>query len=146
MLSKKTIYKAKISYGLLFFIFISLFAHFIPDIVHGAFNTSFIIVFGLICVVYFYIIYLFLNTNYTIENNNLIIKSGFSSYPPIGIDEITEITISREIKSAPAPSFDRIKIKYGENKSVLLSPKDKLSFANHLSRLNPRIKNLILPS
>ena len=84
---------------------------------------------------------MFLKTVYTIEGNNLKIKCGFITYKPIEISEIREITKSSNIISSPAPSFDRIEIKYGKFDEMIISPKDKFEFAKCLTSLNPNIKN-----
>ena len=48
--------------------------------------------------------------------------------------------------SSPAPSFDRIELKYGKFDEIIISPKDKLSFANDLTQINTEIENNIVES
>ena len=43
-----------------------------------------------------------------------------------------------------APSFDRIELKYGKFDEIIISPKDKLSFANDLTQINIEIENNIV--
>lgn len=90
-----------------------------------------------------FIAHLFLRTVYTIDHDQLKIKCGIFSYQPIDIHEIREISKTKSIISSPAPSFDRIEIKYGKFDTIIISPNDKLSFANDLSLINPTIKNNI---
>jgi hypothetical protein len=84
---------------------------------------------------------MFFQTVYVIENEQLKIKLGFFSFRSISINEIKEISRTNSILSSPAPSFDRIEIEYGEFGSVIISPKNKLSFSRELVKLNPKIKN-----
>lgn len=92
-------------------------------------------------VLYAIILYLFFNTTYTIEGKILSIKCGFITYKPIDIMTIKSIAKSSNIISAPAASFDRIEISYGKYDEVILSPKDKHLFAQHLVSINPNIQN-----
>ena len=94
-------------------------------------------------ILFAFIVHIFLKTHYTISNHELKIKSGFFSYKPINIAEIKEISNTKSILSSPAPSFDRIKIIYGKFDFIIISPKDKLNFANDLLEINPQIKNYI---
>jgi hypothetical protein len=81
---------------------------------------------------------------YIIENSQLKIKFGFFSFKPIDIMDIKEISKTSNIISSPAPSFDRIEIKYADFGSVIISPKDKISFSKDLVQLNPEIKNHLI--
>jgi hypothetical protein len=100
-----------------------------------------ILIFGLIT-------HMFFKTEYTIEENTIEentinIKCGFFRYKPIAIKDIKEISKSSNIISSPAASFDRIEIKYGKFEELIISPKNKFEFAEHLTKLNPKIKNNI---
>jgi len=88
-----------------------------------------------------FVIYLVFKTEYTIENGKLKIRCGFFTYKPIEINEIKKISKTTNIISAPAPSFDRIEIKYGKFNEIIISPKDKIDFVKYLTKLNPNIKN-----
>ena len=50
----------------------------------------------------------------------------------IPINAIKSIVKSRNIISSPAWSLDRLEIKYGDNKTVLVSPKNKAAFLSHI--------------
>jgi len=80
----------------------------------------------------------FFGTKYTLTNSQLYVDSGFSTQK-IELTDITHITSTRSITSAPALSLDRIKIAY-QNKEVLISPKDKPSFYQEIQARNPKIK------
>jgi hypothetical protein len=87
-----------------------------------------------------FITYLFFFTSYTIVNDSLIIKSGFFS-EKITISKIKEIQKTNYILSAPAPSFNRILVKYGKFDEVIISPKNKRQFVNDLLAVNSGIIN-----
>jgi hypothetical protein len=89
-------------------------------------------------------LYFFFKTVYIIEDGQLKIKFGFFSFKPIDISEIKEISKTSNILSSPAPSFDRIEIKYADLGSVIISPKDRLSFSKDLVQLNPEIRNNLI--
>ncbi len=82
---------------------------------------------------------LFSSTYYIIDANKLVIRSSFIINISINISEITQIKETRNPLSSPALSLDRIEIKYGA-KSVMISPKEKNDFIEHLHKINPQIK------
>ncbi|WP_111307345.1 PH domain-containing protein [Confluentibacter sediminis] len=86
---------------------------------------------------------MFLNTDYLIENNELKIKCGFLFHKKINIMEIKSIKKTNSLISSPAPSFDRIEITYGTSDTIIISPKDKVTFTKDLTRINHNIKNHI---
>ncbi len=137
-------YSSKVSYGLLIFIFVIFFAPFIFDLIDNGLKQDILgkIVFPII--LYGFILYLFFSTVYTIDNGLLKIKFGFFSFRSIDINDIKQISKTDNILSSPAPSFDRIEIKYGDFGSVIISPKNKLSFSKDLVQLNPKIKNNLI--
>jgi len=53
------------------------------------------------------------------------------------------VSKTKNIISSPAPSFDRIEIKYGSFDEIIISPKEKLNFEHDLTIMNPNIKNNI---
>ncbi|WP_169392708.1 MULTISPECIES: PH domain-containing protein [Psychrobacter] len=76
-------------------------------------------------------------TKYTLTESQLLINNGFFTQR-IEIAKITKITPTRNMKSSPALSLDRIKISYQGN-SVLISPKDKPLFLQEIQARNPNI-------
>lgn len=137
-------YPSKVSYGLLIFIFMIFFAPFIFHIIDEGFSELVSVVLVFLIILYGFIVYLFFQTVYIIENSQLKIKFGFFSFKPIDIMDIKEISKTSNIISSPAPSFDRIEIKYADFGSVIISPKDKISFSKDLVQLNPEIKNHLI--
>lgn len=136
-------YSSKISYGLLIFIFLVFFAPLITNLLHNPFNIKVLIVLGLLIIVFGFILHLFFKTEYIIDNKKLRIRCGIFSYKPIEIDDIKEVSKTNNLISSPAPSFDRIEIKYGKFDTIIISPKDKSKFAKDLRKINPDIRNYI---
>ena len=83
--------------------------------------------------------YLFTHTYYEIKDDELIIRSGFLFNGRVRINEIREIRETNNPLSAPAISLDRLEIRYGKSKYVLISPKDKKGFIDSILSLNPSI-------
>jgi len=137
-------YKSKISYGMLIGIFLLFFTPIIIGTLKNGFSEKSIIGLGILTITYAFILDLFLRTEYSIENNKLKIKCSFFYRKEIDISKITHISKTNNIISSPAPSFDRIEIKYGKFGQVIISPKNKVSFAKELTELNPNIENKIL--
>ncbi|WKK77955.1 PH domain-containing protein [Marivirga salinae] len=137
-------YPSKVSYGLLIFIFVIFFAPFIFDLIDNGFEQNILVKMVFPIILYGFILYLFFSTAYTIDDGLLKIKFGFFSFRSIDINEITEISKTDNILSSPAPSFDRIEIKYGKFGSVIISPRNKISFTKDLVQLNPKIKSNLI--
>lgn len=134
-------YPSKISYGLLSFIFLVFYAPIFPAFLRDEINSKIIGFIVFQSFVFALIVSLFLKTEYIIDKTQLIIKCGFFSYKPIDIKQIKEISETKSIQSSPAPSFDRIEIKYGKFDETIISPQNKFSFAKDLVKINPSIKN-----
>ena len=66
-------------------------------------------------------------TRYVVSADELTIHNGFYKID-IPKTSIKSVKDSRSIISSPALSLDRIEIAYGENKSILISPKNKAGF------------------
>ena len=133
-------YPSKVSYGLLIFVFLLFYLPLLPNLFVGEINEKIIGLIAFETVVFTFIVTLFLNTSYTIENNLLKIKCGVFSCRPIDINLIKEISKTKSIISSPAPSFDRIIIVHGKFNELIISPKDKKNFLNDLMKVNPNIK------
>mgnify|MGYP000713133522 CR=1 FL=1 len=81
---------------------------------------------------------------YTIVEDTLKVECGFFYKKEFDINTMKSIAKSRDITSAPAPSLDRIEIRYNKFDTLLLSPKDKIGFAKELVSINPSIENKIV--
>lgn len=84
--------------------------------------------------------HLFATTNYTIDGEQLIVKSGFVVNKTIEIYSIKKIIETNNPVSSPATSMDRLEITYGKFDSIVISPKEKLAFIEHLKRINSNIE------
>ena len=113
---------------------------FVTIIVLAAFDEQRWVALSIICPVAFFIAQTFLNTYYIIQNENLIVKSGFIYHQEINIKSITKIESTKSVVSAPATSLDRIEISFNKFDQVIISPKNKQAFIAHLVEINPDIK------
>ena len=93
----------------------------------------------IILVVMAFILHLFLSTHYTIEGHQLIVKSGFLYNSTIDIRTISKVSETNNPLSSPAISLDRLEIRYGSHNSVIISPREKQDFLDHLLQINPEI-------
>lgn len=72
-----------------------------------------------------------LRTYYRVDAGMLTIVSG-PLRRTVAIDTITSVERTRNPLSSPALSLDRLRIRYGDNKSVMISPADRDKFLNAL--------------
>lgn len=136
-------YDTKISYGLLIFTFLIFFVPVILGTLKNGIENGFYVTIGILIPSYAFILHVFLKTTYIVENKTLKIKCGFLFNKNIPIDSIKGIKKTKNLISSPAPSFDRIEIKYGKFDAIIISPKDKVTFAKDLNLINPTIVNSI---
>jgi uncharacterized membrane protein YdbT with pleckstrin-like domain len=76
-------------------------------------------------------LWLLVSTDYRIADQNLLIRSGPFRWR-IPIREIRNVRPTRNARSSPALSLDRLLITYGGGQSCMISPKDKEGFLNEL--------------
>ena len=135
------IYYSKVSYSLLIIVFIVFFGPLIQSYIYDDFNSNMVLMTVGLIILYGFILHMFFNTIYTIDNERLHISSGFFRYNSINIMEIKKISKSHNMISSPAASFDRIEISYGKFEEIIISPKHKLKFSEDLQKINPGIIN-----
>jgi hypothetical protein len=82
--------------------------------------------------------WIWFGTGYEISDVELKIRCG-PFRQSIPVQEIREIKRTRSPLSAPACSLDRMEIKYGKSKRVMISPADKKGFIKLLVRKSPQI-------
>ena len=72
-------------------------------------------------------IWLLLSTTYSINNEVLVVRSGPFSW---SIPTASKLSVrdTRNSKSSPALSLDRLQINYDEGKSIMVSPNNKAKF------------------
>ena len=76
-------------------------------------------------------LWLLLGTKYVVQNQVLSIRSDPFSWT-IPIEEISAIVETRDSRSSPALSLDRLRIEYADGKTVMVSPADKHAFIQSL--------------
>ena len=72
-------------------------------------------------------VWLLVGTHYTIDRKTLRIVSGPFRWR-VPVDEITAVEATRSPLSSPALSLDRIRLRYGKNKRIMISPADRAGF------------------
>jgi len=75
-----------------------------------------------------------LTTRYTVEEQQLVVRSGIFRWR-IPLNEISGITPTSDPIASPALSLDRLRITYGQAKSLLISPRDKDGFLAQIASL-----------
>jgi len=72
-----------------------------------------------------------LGTSYTLDATMLQVRCGPFRWR-IALDEIHSVTATRDSRSGPALSLDRLRIDYGSGRSMLISPRDQQAFLRDL--------------
>ena len=78
-----------------------------------------------------------LSTRYTLDESFLTVRCGPFCWR-IPLQDIHRITPSRNPISSPALSLDRLRIEYGEARSLLISPRHSERFIRELNALRPQ--------
>jgi hypothetical protein len=87
-----------------------------------------------------FIAHMFATTDYTINENTLLVRSGFFVKISVDIMAIKSIAETNTILSAPATSLDRLEITYNKYDSVVISPKNKAEFIADILAINSDVK------
>jgi Bacterial PH domain len=83
--------------------------------------------------------WIWFGTGYEISDDELKIRCGpFRQRIPL--QEIKEIKKTRSPLSSPACSLDRMEVKYGKSKRVMISPADKENFIKAIIEKSPHIQ------
>ena len=80
-----------------------------------------------------------LRTSYTIDGQNLHIRSGVFYKKTIDIQSIRKVSEGGAAYKGPAPSLDRLEMVY-KRERLVVSPADKKAFTEALLVLNPDIE------
>ena len=78
-------------------------------------------------------LWLLYTTQYVVKDEVLKIQSGPFKWT-IPITSISQVVETRNPLSSPALSLHRLKITYGESKTVMVSPKDREGFLGAISQ------------
>lgn len=82
-------------------------------------------------------LWMLFSTYYLIRGSELVIRSGPFRWK-VDISTIQSIKPTRSLLSSPALSLDRLEIKHGPGKVVLVSPAHREKFIEAISSANPR--------
>lgn len=127
-------YPSKISYGLLLFVLAISVGTSISMISPPRWLALGINVFIMI-----FLLTVLFNLYYTVDGGLLSIKLGFVVIKKIDIHSIKMIAETNSLISSPAASLDRLEIIYNDHDSVIISPKDKSGFIDHITKVNPEV-------
>jgi hypothetical protein len=72
-------------------------------------------------------VWLLLGTHYTVDRGYVRIVSGPFRWK-VPIDAITSVRKTRNPLSSPALSLDRLSIRYGKRRRIMISPADQAGF------------------
>lgn len=101
-------------------------------------NTNLTILLFIIIIPNILFAYIILTTYYILIKNNLHIRYAYAIIKIIDISTITEIRFkTKEVRNSYSLSHDRIEIIYNNNKSIVISPKDKDGLIEELQLINP---------
>ncbi len=83
-------------------------------------------------------LWLLVSTRYCLDTQHLAVRCGpFSWDIPLG--QIRRVSRTRDPHSAPALSLRRLRVDYGEGRSLLISPRDEAVFLAQLRSLLPGV-------
>lgn len=83
--------------------------------------------------------WLFRTTCYELDGRELVVRSGPFRWR-IDLATIESVTPSRNPLSSPALSLDRLQIRYGKRRSLLVSPAERDRFLAALARAEPALE------
>jgi hypothetical protein len=103
-------------------------------------NPTHILVISVIVMNSIFYAFTILTIYYIFIKDNLYIRYAYSIIKKISIPTIIEIRyFSKEVRNSYSLSNDRIEIIYANDKSILISPKDKDGFIEEIQLINPNI-------
>jgi membrane protein YdbS with pleckstrin-like domain len=83
-------------------------------------------------------LWLLLATNYTFNAADLDVRCGPFAWR-VPLHEIRAVTATRNPLSSPALSLDRLRIDFGQMRSIMISPEDKEGFMKELRKRVPAV-------
>ncbi len=78
-------------------------------------------------------VWLLIGTHYTVDRGVIRVVSGPFRWK-VPVDEITSVQSTRSPLSSPALSLDRIRIRYGKRRRIMISPADRDGFLRAIGR------------
>ncbi len=82
---------------------------------------------------------LFTSFKYEVTDDQLIVHQAWFFKEVININRIKSIEFTHTILSAPAASFDRLRICYNKYDEIIISPQRQKEFIGQLKAINPQI-------
>lgn len=76
-------------------------------------------------------VWLLVSTNYVVTDRELLVRTGPFSWD-VPLHDIESVTETRNSRSSPALSLDRLRIAYGGGRVLMISPRDKDQFVQAL--------------
>ena len=73
------------------------------------------------------LVWLLVGTHYTVDRGTLRIVSGPFRWK-MPVDQIMSVEATKSLLSSPALSLDRLRIRYGNRRRIMISPADKAGF------------------
>ena len=73
------------------------------------------------------LVWLLVGTHYTVDRGTLRIVSGPFRWK-VPVDQIMSVEATKSLLSSPALSLDRLRIRYGNRRRIMISPADKAGF------------------
>ncbi|MCM1079647.1 MAG: PH domain-containing protein [Bacteroidales bacterium] len=101
-----------------------------------------LVVFCIVVAILGFVMALLFGIRYVVCGKYLVVKYGFLFSERFHIDDIQSIKSTKTMLSAPAASMDRIELKFC-NGSVVISPKDKVSFIKSIQETCSHEINII---
>ena len=87
----------------------------------------------LLVIVLIFVLWTALGTSYTLDARSLHVRCGPFRWT-IALSEIHSVTPTRDARSSPALSLDRLRIEYGARRPILISPRDQEAFLRDLEQ------------
>lgn len=86
-----------------------------------------------------FVVWLFRTTRYELDGRELVVRSGPFRWR-IDLAAVESVTPSRNPLSSPALSLDRLQIRYGKGRFLLVSPAERERFLAALVRAEPALE------
>lgn len=127
----KKVYKSKVDISIVSMLFLGILGPIVP-LLYIDFS---LVAFCIVVISMLFVLQLMYSIRYIIDDKWFFVKYGHFYTQKFCIEDIKSIKKTRTILSAPAASFDRLELNFG-NTSVVVSPKDKIDFINTIKEIS----------
>ena len=125
------LYKSKVDTSIVVILLVGIWGP-IASILYIDFS---LVAFCIVAIMMFSVLTLLYSIRYIINDKWLFVKYCHFYTQKFCIEDIKSIKKTRTILSAPAASFDRLELNFG-NAIVVISPKDKIDFINTIKEIS----------